>query len=73
MGRRAALDIAPGASTPLHFPLENVLTEKNGKINGSLTVYETSRREPFVQKISMDVLLIPNVSGKDWRNRPGFL
>ena len=63
-GRRAALDIAPGASTPLHFPLENVLTEKNGKINGSLTVYETSRREPFVQKISMDVLLIPNVSGK---------
>ena len=62
-GKRVPLEIAPGAATPLRFPLPEVLTEKNGKINCSITVYESNRKEPFVQKISMNVLSIPKVSG----------
>ncbi len=62
-GKRVPLDIAPGASTQLRFPLPEVLTEKNGKIDCSIAVHERSRKEPFVQKISMNVLSIPNVSG----------
>lgn len=62
-GKKSALGIKPGSSARLKFPLGKTVSENDGKINCSITVFEANRREPLVQNIAMDILSVPEVSG----------
>ncbi len=69
-GQEKILDIARNSSAQLKIPLKEPITKNGGKIDCSISIFETNRNEPLVQKIAMDVLAVPRVSEAELEKLP---